>query len=256
MTVRQAGLVLAGPHRDAIAPSVARSRCPLLRGCDGAEALAGTGTRCGGQPFWAVTGTRTCSRSSATTRCSTTRPGRSWRPRMRTSGWKRADPEHPDHMDYPRHKVMRAIAVDWFRPEGAAGPGRAGSPVGQAVCRQADGAGRRMRLRQATSEVHYPASNVILFAARLPESDFAADPGIPRRFRRRGRRVAARQTPEEKLQSRWTCWRYFAAAHRRPQGSSRARISPPRSPKRARDGELLSRLDAGLVLTCHSDRRA
>jgi cytochrome P450 len=146
------------------------------------------------------------------------------------------------HMDDPRHKVMRAIAADWFKPKALRD---LEMRVRELARRYVD---KLMELGGACDFVpdiamHYPLY-VILSLLGLPESDFAQIRKLTQElFGGQDAELQRGQTPEEQLQAALDMLAYFQrlTADRRaePTEDLASTIANARV-----DGELLNDLDS------------
>jgi len=146
------------------------------------------------------------------------------------------------HMDDPRHKVMRAIAADWFKPKALRD---LEVRVRELAKRYVD------KLMESGGEcdfvpdiaMHYPLY-VILSLLGLPESDFAQIRKLTQEmFGGQDTELQRGQTPEEQLQAALDMLAYFQrlTADRRaePTEDLASTIANARV-----DGELLNDLEA------------
>jgi cytochrome P450 len=146
------------------------------------------------------------------------------------------------HMDDPRHRVMRAIAADWFRPKVLRDMAvKIGQLAKRYVSKLVDLGGECDFARDVA--VHYPLF-VILSLLGLPESDFPRILKLTQEmFGGDDTELQRGQTPEEIVQAALDMLAYFQqlTADRRaePTEDLASAIANARV-----DGELLSDLDA------------
>jgi cytochrome P450 len=146
------------------------------------------------------------------------------------------------HMDDPRHRVMRAIGADWFKPKALRDlQVRVRELATRYVDRMMGLGGEGDFVRDIA--MHYPLY-VILSLLGMPESDFARILALTQEmFGGQDAELQRGQTPEEQLQAALDMLAYFQrlTADRRaePTEDLASAIANARV-----DGELLSDLDA------------